>query len=294
MRWRKVTLLGVGLLGGSLGLALRKRGLADRVHGYVRREASIAECLQAGAVDSASCDLADSVRGADLVVFCTPLAQMVELARKCAGEIQAGALITDVGSVKGPVVADLEPLFAARGAFFVGSHPMAGSEKMGVGAARADLFHHAICVVTPTASLSEEVVARTEALWSSTGARTLRLSPAEHDQLVARSSHLPHVLASNLARYVLDPGHPAGQSQLCASGFRDSTRIASGSPEMWRDIVAMNRPALLKSLAEYQGRLRHFQSLLEKGDPAAIELFFSEAKQLRDSWAARCSSQSPE
>jgi prephenate dehydrogenase len=294
MRWRKVTLLGVGLLGGSLGMALRRRGLAERVHGYVRREASVAECLQAGAVDSASTEIASSVSGADLIVLCTPLAQMSTLAHAALNEISAGVLVTDVGSVKGQLVREMEPLFAARGGIFVGSHPMAGSERMGVAAAKADLFQNAVCVVTPTDKTHLESVADTEALWHSVGARTLRLSPEIHDELVARSSHLPHVLAAHLAGYVLDPAHIKEQSQLCANGFRDSTRIASGSPEMWRDIVMMNKAALKQALADYQGQLKRFESLLDLGDQAQIERFFRTAKQLRDAWAVKCDSKSPE
>jgi prephenate dehydrogenase len=294
MRWRKVTLLGVGLLGGSLGMALRKKGLADSVHGYVRREASVQECLQAGAVDSASTHIAESVQDADLIVLCTPLAQMSALARAALSDISHGVLVTDVGSVKGELVAELEPLFAGRGAIFVGSHPMAGSEKMGISAAKADLFQDAVCVVTPTAKSPANEVSRTENLWRSIGARTLRLSPETHDELVARSSHLPHVLAAHLAHYVLGPNHVKEQSQLCANGFRDSTRIASGSPEMWRDIVMMNKRALKRALIEYQEQLKQFQALLEKSDQTEFERFFQNAKQLRDAWTARCSAQSPE
>ena len=294
MRWRKVTLLGVGLLGGSLGMALRKRELAERVYGYVRREASVRECLEAGAADHASTSLSEAVKGTELIVLCTPLAQMSALARSALNDIAPGVLVTDVGSVKGQLVGELEPLFAMREATFIGSHPMAGSEKMGVSAARADLFHNTVCVVTPTSKSPPESVSRTEDLWKSVGARTLQLTPEEHDELVARSSHLPHVLAAHLARYVLDAGRAKEQSQLCATGFRDSTRIASGSPEMWRDIVMMNKVALKQALAEYQQSLKRFETLLDKDDQTQIEAFFQTSKQLRDRWAAQCASLSPE
>jgi prephenate dehydrogenase len=294
MRWRKVTLIGVGLLGGSLGLALRKRGLAGEVWGFVRREASIPECLQAGAVDRATVQLEQAVEGADLIVLCTPLFQMTELALAMGAHVQANALITDVGSVKGALVAELEPIFTAGGAAFVGSHPMAGSEKTGVSAARADLFLNAACAVTPTANSPAAKVAETEELWRSVGARVLRISPEAHDELVSRSSHLPHVLAAQLAAFVLDPELGTEQSKLCANGFRDSTRIASGSPEMWRDIVLMNRARLLEALDQFSGRLDRFRAVLEKNDAAAIEDFFRKAKTLRDEWTGRCASSSPE
>jgi prephenate dehydrogenase len=275
-------------------MALRKRELAERVHGYVRRETSVPESLQAGAVDSASTNLSEAVKGADLVVLCTPLAQMKTLARSILDNVAPGVLVTDVGSVKGELVAELEPLFASRGAVFIGSHPMAGSEKMGVSAARSDLFQNAVCVITPGPKSSREDVSRTEELWKSVGARILQLSPEVHDELVARSSHLPHVLAAHLAHYVLDPAQAKEQSQLCANGFRDSTRIASGSPEMWRDIVMMNKGALKQALAEYRERLKHFEALLENDNQRQIEALFEKAKQLRDGWAVKCASQSPE
>ena len=293
MRWRKVTLIGVGLLGGSLGMALRKHGLAGEVHGYVRREGSIAECLRAGAVDKATVDLTPAAENAELIVFCTPLAQMEDLAGMVAAKVRKGALITDVGSVKGRLVRNLEPIFSSCGAFFVGSHPMAGSEKMGVGAARADLFLNAACVVTPTNVSPQDKVEETEALWREIGGRVMRMSPELHDELVARSSHLPHLLAANLAAYVLGEGDPQ-QAKLCANGFRDSTRIASGSPEMWRDIVVMNRANLKSALEQFSSKLTEFKSLLEKNDPAAIERFFQRTKDLRDGWASRCASPSPE
>jgi prephenate dehydrogenase len=293
MQWRKVTLIGVGLLGGSLGLALRKRGLASEIHGYVRREMSVAQCVEAGAVDKATTDLAAAVEHADLIVFCTPLAQMEALALSAAPSVQKGALVTDVGSVKAILVRQLEPIFLARGAFFIGSHPMAGSEKMGVAAARADLFQNAACVVTPTAKSPGEKVDEAEALWNQVGGRVLRMSPEAHDELVARSSHLPHVLAAHLASYVLGRGS-LEQAKLCANGFKDSTRIASGSPEMWRDIVLMNRSNLKSALQDFSSRLDEFQALLENGDPAEVERFFQQAKELRDAWVSKCSSSSPE
>jgi prephenate dehydrogenase len=294
MRWQKVTLIGVGLLGGSLGLALRKRGLAGKVCGYVRRESSIAECVQAGAVHGATMDLAEAVRDADLIVLCTPLLRMGELALQIAPNVRKGALITDVGSVKGPVVSELEPIFAAKGATFIGSHPMAGSEKMGVSAARADLFLNAACVVTPTKSSVMERVEETETVWREVGGRVIRLDPETHDLLVARSSHLPHVLAAQLATFVLDPKGAPEQSKLCANGFRDSTRIAAGSPEMWRDIVVMNRKQVLDALERFSEGIAAFRELLEQNDPGTLEGYFKRAKELRDEWTGRCASSSPE
>lgn len=294
MRWGKVTLIGVGLLGGSLGQALKTRGLAGHVTGYVRREQTIRECLQAGAVDSATLDLEEGVQGADLVVLCTPLAQMGPLIRRCAPALAPGALVTDVGSVKGDLVRDLEPVVSKTGAYFVGSHPMAGSEKTGVLAARPDLFVNAVVVTTPTSLTPSDQTNRAADLWRSVGARVLSMNADEHDRLVSRSSHLPHLLAAHLAQFVLHPNQPSGQSKLCATGFKDSTRIASGSPEMWRDIIISNRKEIARSLNEFAGQLSEFSAVLERNDPAEIENFLREAKTLRDSWLAACPSPSQE
>ena len=294
MQFRKITIVGVGLLGGSLGLAIKKRQLAGEVTGYVRRAASIAECEKAKAVDSCSRDLREAVTNADLIVLCTPLAQMLSLLKEMLPAIKPGAVITDVGSVKSTVVKELESIVAKAGAYFVGSHPMAGAEKTGVGAARADLFVNAACVVTPTKRTNRAALRKTEQLWKDVGARVMRLSPELHDELVGRSSHLPHVAAATLANLVLDPSHPKSQSQLCANGFRDTTRIASGSPEMWRDIAMANRKNLGKALEIFIRDLKKVQALLKKGDEKAAEKFFATGKKRRDAWCAKCASPSPE
>jgi prephenate dehydrogenase len=294
MQWSKVTLVGVGLLGGSLGLALRQRRLAGRVTGYVRRPASIDECMDVGAVDQVTLDLREAVADADLLVFCTPIAQMRSLAERLLPVVKPGVLATDVGSVKGQVVRDLEPLFARAGGCFVGSHPMAGSEKTGPAAARADLFQNAICVVTPTQntpSVSADAVA---GLWESVGARLMRLQPEAHDELVARSSHLPHLIAAQLASRVLDPSLPREQAALCATGFRDTTRIALGSPEMWRDITVANSRNLTRALDDFIASLQGLRQRVERGDGDAIEAFLKEARQRREGWQSASASTSSE
>ncbi len=284
-RFNKLALVGVGLLGGSLGMAARQRGLAARVEGFVRRKASIEECARFVAVDAASTDVATVVRDADLVVLCTPIAQMAPLVEQMLPSLQRGALVTDVGSVKGCVVAELESLVAGAGAYFIGSHPMAGSEKSGVRASRADLFEGAVCVLTPTRQTKADALHRAEDLWKAVGARVLRMAPDVHDDLVGRSSHLPHIVAAELSNYILSPAHPAEQAMVCANGFRDTTRIASGSPEMWRDIAVANRGNLARILGVFIEDLQEFRHALEKGDSAAIEDFFEKAKQRRDAWA---------
>ena len=294
MHWQKITVIGVGLLGGSLGLAIKQRRLARRVDGYVRRAASVHECENAGVVDRATRDLAQAVEGADLVILCTPLSQMRALAEQMSPSLKRDAIVTDVGSVKGSVIAELEPLISKTGACFIGSHPMAGAEKMGVGAARADLFEGAVCVITPTSKSSPLALSRVTKFWEQAGARPLLLTPEQHDEFASRSSHLVHVVAAELANYVLSPVHPKEQAMLCANGFRDTTRVASGSPEMWRDIALANRKNLARVLGVFIEDLQEFQLALENGDIKLVEEFFEQARKRREQWCAQDGSPSPE
>ena len=294
VKFRKIALVGVGLLGGSLALAIRERKLAYTVQGYVRRETSVPECEQVGLSNFATLILFDAVRDADLVILCTPLAQLRELTVRMAPALKPDAIVTDVGSVKGSVVAELESLIAKAGAHFIGAHPMAGGEKMGVLAARSDLFTNAVCVLTPTGKTNTSALLQLERFWRALETRLLTLTPQLHDELVARCSHLPHAVAAELANYVLDPGHPDEQPQLCANGFRDTTRIASGSPEMWRDIALANREQLARALGVFIGDLQKLQSAIAAGDTQAIEKFFTTAKERRDAWSAQAASPSPE
>lgn len=294
MHWRKVTIVGVGLLGGSLGIALKARHLAERVVGVVRRKASLAECIACRAVDEAHLELEPAVQGADLVVLCTPIARMAELARQLQPLLNRGTLVTDVGSVKAILTKEVAPVITEAGAEYIGSHPMAGSEKSGVKEAREDLFANALCVITPTDQSSREGVGALEKLWRSVGGRPVSMPAEIHDQLVSRSSHLPHVVAAALASYVLDPQHPAEQAMLCANGFRDATRIASGSVEMWRDICLANRGPLDDSLRVFLEELAQFRQALQQGDEAAIEAFLARAKTRRDQWQNQSGPSSPE
>ena len=294
MQFQKITIIGVGLLGGSIGLAVRHRKLAREMAGFVRRPASLKDCEKAGALDYATTDLLAAVSNADLVILCTPLAQMRSLTEQFLPALKRGAIVTDVGSVKADVVREVGALVKKAGAHFVGSHPMAGGEKMGVLASRADLYHNAVCVVTPIKNSNAGAVRTVEKFWQALGARILRLAPAEHDAIVSRTSHLPHVAAAALVNQVLHPRSPQAQVGLCATGFRDTTRIASGSPEMWRDISLANRKNLARSLDAFVSELKQFQTVLKRGDAKSVEHFFATAKQYRDNWCACGASPSPE
>jgi len=284
VHFRKISIIGVGLLGGSIGLAVRRHRLATEIAGYVRRAASLKDCEDAGAVDYATTDLLAAVSDADLVILCTPLAQMGSLVRQFRPALKRGAIITDVGSVKADVVRELETLTHKTGAHFVGCHPMAGGEKMGVSAAREDLFVNALNIITPTRKSNRAAVNKLERFWKALGARTMKLNAAQHDALVGRASHLPHVAAAALTNLVLSPTSPKQQGKLCATGFRDTTRIASGSPEMWRDIALANRKNIARSLGAYADELKKFQAVLMRGDAKGVESFFATAKERRDKW----------
>jgi prephenate dehydrogenase len=294
MRWNKISLVGLGLMGGSLALAIKQGRLAAKLHAYVRRAASVAEGTKLGMTDVVTQNLEEAVLEADLVILCTPLSQMYPLTAQMWSHLKPGAIVTDVGSVKGSVVHELEPMIHAAAAHFVGSHPMAGSEKTGLASARADLFRNAICLVTPGAYASADAIGAVQDFWKALGGIPIRMTPELHDDLVSRSSHLPHVVAAELANYVLSPAHPKEQALVCANGFRDTTRIAAGSAEMWRDIALANRKNLGRVLGVFIEDLQEFQLALEREDVKAVEEFFAKAKQRRDQWRDDSPATSPE
>lgn len=266
-------------------MALRRRGLAAEVSGFARREATAREALHLGAVDVASDHLPTVLEGADLVVLCTPVGQMSALVAQFPGALTPGAVVTDVGSVKVAVVQEVEESVFRAGGHFVGSHPMAGSERTGVAAAREDLFCGAMAVVTPTTLSHPGAVESMVRLWELVGARVLQMSPSRHDTLVSRTSHLPHLAAAALAHYILAPATELDVGPLCATGFRDTTRVAMGSTEMWRDIALANRETILEALGGFAATLGRLQDLIRAGDGEGIESFLREARERRTGWA---------
>jgi prephenate dehydrogenase len=271
-----VTILGVGLIGGSIGLALRRRGLARRVVGVGRRESTLAKALERGAITEATTALVRGVAEAELVVVCTPLCNIVEHVRGAAENAPPGVIITDAGSTKGAIVAALEDDLP-RGAAFVGSHPMAGSEKTGPDFADEDLFQDRVTIVTPTQSTSPQALEAVEEFWRSLGARTVRMAPEEHDRAVAAVSHLPHLAASALAAAT-----PEEWLSLAAGGWSDTTRVAAGDVELWRQILSVNRSHVLRSLAEFEKTLAAFRAALVRGDDAELIRLLEEGKRRRD------------
>ena len=279
-----VAIVGLGLLGGSLGMALRSRKLARRVVALVRREATLDEGHRMGALDEGSLEPA-VVAGAELIVLAPPVQQIAPLARNIAPFLDAGALVTDVGSTKAALAREIPTLLPA-GREFLGGHPMAGSELTGVLHAREDLFEHTVYLLTPTATTRPESLARLRELACRLGACPLELGPEVHDAAVARISHLPHVAAAALATAAGVGGDAALLSRIAAGGFRDTTRIAGGSPEMWRDICVTNREAVLTALGVYEGTLGAFRTALEQGDGSRLLELFQEGRQARADLAA--------
>lgn len=273
---KSLAILGPGLLGGSIALAARRAG-GWRVGLWARRAEAVAEIEERGIADAVSTDLRGIVAGADLVILCVPIGVMPALAREIADAISADTIVTDVGSVKAPVVAELGAIFRGRGRF-VGSHPMAGSEQTGIAAARTELFDDAACILTPDASSDAGAVAELRAFWQSLGSRVLEVPPAGHDEIVALVSHLPHLLAATLVHTVQVEN--AGAFDFSGPGFRDTTRVASGPPAMWAEILRTNRDAVRKSAEAMIEKLREIITLLDR-EPQMTE-FLTQAKAQRD------------
>jgi len=280
-RMQQVTIIGVGLLGGSAGLAIKAHDPHVRVAGVGRRKASLDAALAAGTIDTAHLDAAGPVANSDMVILATPVGAFEKHLRGIAPHLKAGAIVTDVGSTKAAVVRAAERLLGKGGAF-VGSHPMAGSEHKGVAFARADLFGGATCIITPTRHTPASLAGRVESFWRDLGMRTVRMTPAAHDRAAARVSHLPHALAALLMLLAT-----RGDLTVAATGFRDATRLAGGDPEMWRDVFATNRKAILAAIDSFDESLMQLRDLLELGDAPGIEKFFRAARKRRDATIAQ-------
>lgn len=270
-----VAVFGPGLMGGSLLMALRQRHPHIRRHVWGRRTEALEELQRRNLADFSSTDAAAVAAGAGVVVLCVPVDRMAAVAGEAAPGVQAGCLVTDVGSVKEGVVAELEGIFAAHGNF-VGSHPMCGSEAAGLDAARGDLYDNATCVVTPTERSRPEQVRRAVALWESVGGRAVTMSPGDHDLGAALASHVPHVAAAALVE-LLQSG-PEAARQLCASGFRDTTRIAGGPVSVWEPILLQNRHAVAQGLADLADILRSVGADLEDNNAAKLARFLESAR----------------
>ncbi|HVK16315.1 MAG TPA: prephenate dehydrogenase/arogenate dehydrogenase family protein [Fimbriiglobus sp.] len=277
MRLDTLTIVGVGLIGGSVGLAAKARGVARRVVGVGRDERTLARAVAVGAIDSFTTNLGDGASAADLVVVCTPVDRVAGDVLTAATAAPSRSVVTDAGSTKGNIVRALNGMMPPKAAPFVGSHPLAGSEKKGAAHARADLFADRIVVVTPTADTDQEAASVVDLFWQSLGARVIRMDPFEHDEALAATSHLPHAAASGLAAAT-----PVGWLGLTAGGFRDTTRIAGADPDLWAAIFEANRDAVLAATDRFADRMAEFRRVLAAGDRAGLVRWLAEGKKVRD------------
>lgn len=275
-KFKTVAILGVGLIGGSIGLGLRRRGLAERVIGIGRRLESLRVAREMGAITSATLVPGEGVAEADLVIVCTPVGRIVEDVKSVAPHCRPEALVTDVGSTKAEIVAGVGAELP-HGVRFIGSHPLAGSEKSGPAAAESDLFVDRVVIVTPDEATPPGDLEALCGFWRGLGARVVQMPADAHDRALAATSHLPHVVAAALAAAT-----PEELLGLTAGGWSDCTRIASGDPELWRQILATNRESLLASLTRFEEQLAAFRTAIEhRGDEAILELLTA-AKRRRD------------
>lgn len=275
-RFGTVAILGVGLIGGSIGLALRKRNLADKIVGIGRRQSRLDAAHQKGAVTDTTTDIKQGVAEADLVVVCTPVTTVADFVREMADSVPAGAVITDAASTKASIVTSLEPQVAA-GLPFVGSHPLAGSHLTGVAAAIDDLFEDRNVIITPTKTSGSESLQTVTEFWAALGAKTHHMDANAHDEIVASTSHLPHVVAAALAGVTPEPGLP-----FTAAGWCDTTRVAAGSPKLWLDILQDNQTELLAALDRFGGQMDAFRQAIEDNNQSAITELLEQGKQRRD------------
>jgi prephenate dehydrogenase len=275
MQFERLSILGVGLLGGSLGLAVKRLASGCRVVGYGHRPATLQTALQLGAIDEAASEPAVAVAGADCVILCTPVGLFEQLLTRISPALKPGALVTDVGSTKRSVV-ELAGRLLPSSVRFIGSHPMAGSERRGVEFARADLFDGALCITTPIEQTDRHALETIEQFWMDLGMRILRLTPAEHDRRAALISHLPHAVAAALIA-VQDEKTIA----LSGKGFLDASRIAAGDGALWRDIFLDNADELRAALTQLRAQLNHVESLLNPDRAAELKAWLDRVASTR-------------
>lgn len=281
--FNKVAIIGVGLIGGSLAIVLRNKGLAGSFIGIGRGRANLETALRLGIIDSFTTDIEEGVRDADLVVVATPVRKISGTIAKALPGLKKGCIVTDVGSVKKAVIDEVEPMMP-EGVHFVPGHPIAGTEHSGAEAAFAELFIDRRCIITPTYNTDQTALAAVRLVWEAAGSRVAVMDALVHDRILAAVSHLPHLIAYSLVNTVADI-EESGVDALgfSAGGFKDFTRIASSSPEMWTDICAMNKASLIEMIVAFQSRLERLKGLVGSDDYDAIRSDFERAKTVRDS-----------
>lgn len=272
--FEKTAILGVGLIGASLSMAIKKQGLSGHVAGYGRTEANLKKAEELSIIDSYELDPLMACEGADLIVFATPVGLFSDIAGKIKHSVKKDALVIDVGSVKGGLVYEMERIFGGR---FVGCHPIAGGERSGIEYASAELFRGAKCIITKTENTPSSAINRATGIWEALGSSVDFMSPEEHDRVYALVSHLPHIIAYAIMNTVADGEY----LKFSGRGFRDMTRIASSSPELWRDICLLNRDNLLLFMEKFSQNMEKLRLYLKNGDVKALDEAFGRAGALR-------------
>ncbi|QDZ30596.1 prephenate dehydrogenase/arogenate dehydrogenase family protein [Noviherbaspirillum sp. UKPF54] len=281
---KKISIFGVGLIGGSFALALKSAGAVAQVVGMGRSAASLERAKELGIIDSIGSSVAEAVDGADLILVAAPVAQTEQILASMAPHLQPGTVVTDAGSTKSDVVAAARKALGGKIAQFVPGHPIAGREQNGPEAAIVDLYIGKKVVLAPLPENTAEDVARVASAWRLCGAIIHQLTPQEHDRVFAAVSHLPHLLAYALVDDIAKKPHADLLFQYAASGFRDFTRIAGSSPEMWRDISLANQAALLGELDAYMTQLAQLRAMLAEADGGALEAVYANAQRARHNW----------
>jgi len=281
---KKVVIFGVGLIGGSFALALRRANVVGEVVGFGRSQTTLEQARSLGIIDRIGVDLAAEVNDADLVLLATPVGQMAELMARIAPHLGTQTLVTDGGSTKSDVVAAAYANLGDKVAQFVPAHPIAGAELSGAAAAKADLYVGKKVVLTPIYENSKESIAYVKSAWQECGAVVSELTAQQHDEVFAAVSHLPHLLSFALVHDLARRDNRDQLLSFAASGFRDFTRIAASSPEMWRDICLANRDALLDELGSYMEELETIHEALAEGDAEKLQEIFSLAREVRGNW----------
>ena len=278
----KMTIIGVGLLGASLAKACKERDLVEEVAGYGRNRENLEKARALKIIDHCPADLAEAVKDADLIVLCTPVTTIIPLIQNMISKIRPGTLITDVGSVKEPIVMEAEKL-VPEGVYFVGSHPIAGGENSGLEDSTADLYQNAKCIVTPTGKTNNKALEKISALWQAVGMQVINLSAEEHDFVFGAVSHLPHIVVYALMNTLgaLRTQDDREVTAFSGAGLKDITRIASSDPVMWRDICLSNRNHSLDLIDRFQNKLDEIRSTIEKGDGEALKEEFMAANKYR-------------
>jgi prephenate dehydrogenase len=282
---KKVAIIGLGLMGASLAMALKKNSDYE-VFGWTRKKEVRDSLREKGILDKTADDLENIIRQAEITVLCLPVPMIIEYCRKYAECWKPGSIVTDVGSVKKTIIDSVHDILAERGVEFVGAHPMAGTEKSGPDAAFDSLYNNATVFITPTDDTSTEAEKQVEQLWKSVNANVFEINIDEHDKVMAETSHLSHIVSYCLVLSVLSGDEKTAKKnrQACSSGFRDVTRITSSSPRMWREIIEANRPAVSKAMKNFRTVWTLLEKAVESGDVAQLQKIFVQAKNLRDEW----------